>query len=85
MIITKKQNDDYTWYTKNLAKIYKKYGDKYVVIRNKEVLASFDTFDAGADYIDANNLAGKAIVQKSGKDKTAYTINMNLPISVVGV
>ena len=57
-------DDDYNWHTKNLAKIYKKYGDKYVVIRNKEVLAFFDTFDAGADYVDANNLAGKAIVIK---------------------
>lgn len=81
MPATKQQNVDYEWYQKNLKKIYKTFGNKYVVIYKSQVLNSFDTFEEGADYIENNNLIGKAIVQKSGKDKNAYTINMNLPIA----
>ena len=73
MPATKQQNIDYEWYQKNLKKIYKTFGNKYVVIYKSQVLNSFD--------IENNNLIGKAIVQKSGKNKNAYTINMNLPIS----
>ena len=80
MPATKQQNIDYDWYRKNLKKIYKIYGDKFVVISKSKVLESFDTFEDGADFVEKNNLIGKAIVQKSGKDKTAYTININLPI-----
>ena len=74
MPATKQQNVDYEWYQKNLKKIYKTFGNKYIVIYKSQVLNSFDTFEEGADYIESNNFIGKAIVQKSGKDKNAYTI-----------
>lgn len=83
MTATKQQDIDFELYQKNLRKIYKEYGNKYVVISKSKVLESFDTFEEGADYIENNNLIGKAIVQKAGKDKSAYTIITNLPIYVL--
>ena len=32
MPATKQQNVDYEWYQKNLKKIYKTFGNKYIVI-----------------------------------------------------
>lgn len=80
MPATKQQNVDYEWYQKILKRIYETFGNKYIVIYKSQVLNSFDTFEEGADYIESNNLIGKAIVQKSGKDKSAYTIITNLTI-----
>lgn len=78
------QKESFEWYVANFSDLYNKYGNQYIVILDSKVLTNVDTFIDGVNYINNNNLQGKAIVQKCGKDKSAYVINFTEPYAVVG-
>ena len=76
---TMQQTQDFKWYIENLKDLYDIYGDAYLVIMDKTVLGKYKTFIEGVNEIKARNLEGRAIVQKCGHDKSAYTIYVNSP------
>lgn len=77
------QKKSFKWYVDNFSDLYNKYGDKYIVISDSKVLTDVETFIDGVNYINKNKLQGNAIVQKCGKDRSAYIINFTEPYEVV--
>lgn len=41
------QDRDYSWFIDNLPMLYQKYGDDYIVIKNKNVIGRYKSFAEG--------------------------------------
>lgn len=66
-------NNDYKWFVSNNKKLFKKYGAKYLAIKNKKVIGVYDSVGEGVEITQQTEKLGTFIVQKCGKDESAYT------------
>lgn len=67
------QDKDFNWFTKNNTKLFKKYGEKYLAIKNKKVIGSFNDLEEAVEKTKKNHALGTFIIQKCGKDDSVYT------------
>ena len=67
---------DFEYYVNNLQCLYKKYGDCYLVIRNKVILGSYRTIESALKATRKKYPMGEFIIQKCGPDESAYTERM---------
>ena len=58
------QDSDYKWFEENLGELYQRYGDAYVIIKNKTVLGSYRTFHKAVEIARETECPGTYIVQK---------------------
>ena len=60
---------NYTWFKDNLPELVKVYDDKYIVIKNKSVLAAYNSFDDAFTKISETEKSGTYIIQLCSLDK----------------
>jgi hypothetical protein len=67
-------NTNFDFFKKNLSKLYKKYPDRYVVLKDGEVKFDGATFEDALNLARKNNLElGTFTIQLCGKDSSCYT------------
>ena len=65
---------NFEYYKKNLPKLYKKYPNKHVVLKDEKVMFVGDTFEDALGLAMENNLElGTFIIQLCGADSSCYT------------
>lgn len=68
------QSEDFKWFVENHDSLVNLYKDKFIVIKDKEVVASADTIEQGIDAaIDRGLELGTFIVQLCTEGDSAYT------------
>ena len=70
------QSEDFSWYVDNLKELYSKYGDCYIAIKNKTVLGAYRTPREALKETEKTEDEGSFIVQKCGRDESAYTVSI---------
>lgn len=77
------QQTDYTWFSENFYMLYQRYGNSYLVIKNKTILGSYNSFsEAYHDTIKTETL-GTFIIQRvcdNQEDLTEYVVG---PITIL--
>ena len=63
------QDRDYSWFIDNLPMLYQKYGDDYIVIKNKNVIGRYKSFAEGVHNTEKTEEIGTFIVQKCGPNQ----------------
>ena len=71
------RNTDFSWYKKNLNSLHEKYGEKYIAIKDEQVLGSFDSYADGVKITSQKEPLGSFIIQKCGADESAYTCTIS--------
>ena len=67
------QEEDYRWFLDHYNDIYKKYGKIYVVVRQKEIIGTYNTYAEAVKETSKAVPLGEFIVQYCNGDSTAYT------------
>lgn len=67
------QDADFEWFKENCYELFKRFGEKYVAIKNKTILGIYESYADGVISTMKSEPAGTFIVQKCGPDETAYT------------
>ena len=65
------QRSDFNWFLNNYDSLYKKYGHKYLVIKNHAVLGAYNNMREALD--NTKEELGTFIVQECNGDESAYT------------
>lgn len=66
-------SEDFEWFLNHFSELYKKYGDSYLVIKNKQVIGVYHSYSEAVYSTKKEEPLGTFIVQKCGCDETAYT------------
>ena len=72
-LLRKKQEEDFEWFIENYDGLFKQYGDCYLVIRNKRVICSCESYVEGVKKGDSLFERGTYIVQHCNGDESGYT------------
>lgn len=67
------QYEDFEWFKNVLPELYQKFGDKYVAIKDKNVIGVHETFADCIRQTMKTEKLGSFIVQKLGSDDNVYT------------
>lgn len=67
------QERDFRWYIDNFDMLFDVYGNSYIAIKNEKVLGSYSSYAEGVRETSKTEELGSFIVQKCGKDESAYT------------
>lgn len=67
------QEADYKWFLENYNELYKEFGDVFLVIKEKKVIGTYNSYADGVLSTMKNEPIGTFIVQRCGKDESAYT------------
>ncbi len=59
---------EYEYFTRNFDLLTKTYKDKYVVVKNQQVIGAYKTFDEAYMTTLVTEELGTFIIQKCGKD-----------------
>jgi hypothetical protein len=74
-------NKEFEYYKDHLPELYKKYPNRYVVLKDQEVKFDGETFEDALDLAIGNNLKlGTFLIQVCGKDRSCYTATFTRPI-----
>ena len=71
------RNQDFYFFIDHYDELFKKYGHKFFVIRNKEILGVFDDLGTAVDETTRVYPLGTFIVQENTGDESGYTIWVN--------
>jgi len=64
---------EFEFYLNNQAKLSKKYGGKYIVIKNQEVIGVFESEIEAVEKTSVDHELGTFLVQKCEPGKESYT------------
>ncbi len=67
------QDKDFEWFLKNYSELYKKYGRKYLAIKNEKVLGVYDSMAEGVNKTAQEEELGTFIVQLCDGEESGYT------------
>ena len=73
------QEQDFLWFVNNYQSLFAKYGHKFLAIKNKSVLGTFDSTIDGVLKISESEPLGTFIVQECSGDISAYTAYISTP------
>ena len=62
---------DFNWFLNNYDDLYRRYGHKFLVIKNKHILGAYDSVREALD--NTNEMPGTFIVQECNGNPSAYT------------
>lgn len=65
------QRSDFNWFLNNYDNIYKQYGHKFIVIKDKQILGAYDSAREAID--NTSEEMGTYIVQECSGNESAYT------------
>lgn len=73
--------ENYEWFKKHLINLVKDYNDKYIVIQDKKVIASYDSYSEAYNDIVFNKKLelGSFIIQMCSLDKDKTTVKIYTP------
>jgi fibrillarin-like rRNA methylase len=63
------QEQDFEYFIQNMGDFYKRYGHKFLVIKNKNIIGSYDTFNTALDETLKKESAGTFIIQECFRNK----------------
>lgn len=66
------RKQDFDWFVDNYQKLYKKYGHKFLAIKNKEILGSYSSIPDAIDELSTTYKLGTYIIQECTDDDSAY-------------
>lgn len=69
----KNRTSDFQFFLDNYNDFYKKYGHKFIAIRNKEVLGTFDSDLEAIQSLQDVHPIGTFIVQECNGNESGYT------------
>lgn len=67
-----KRKIDFDFFTENYQELYKKYGHKFLAIKDGEVLGAYDSVSETIDKLSPNHPVGTYIIQECTGDDSAY-------------
>ena len=70
------QDDDFYWFIENYDNFCKRYGNAFIVIKNKEVLGVYSSFNDGVDETLKTEAGGTFIVQECNTARKAYNAHI---------
>jgi len=70
------QDKDFEWFIENYNTLYEKYGYCFIVIKNENVIGTYNSFDEAVDITLLTEEIGSFIVQECNGDESAYTIQI---------
>ena len=65
---------EYNWFVNNNKKLYDKYGNVYVAIKNNKVIGKYKTFAEGVTKTQKKEKIGTFIVQRLSPDGMADNV-----------
>ena len=79
MINLENNEDNYKWFKDNLSELVKEYDGQYLVIKNKAVLNTYNSFDNAWNNTILSEVPGSFIIQLCSldKEKTSQTFFSN--------
>lgn len=73
---------DFNYFVANYEWLYNKYGHKFIVIKNQQILGAYETMDFAIDETMKTEPLGTFIVQECSGSSSAYrTSIINLCVS----
>jgi fibrillarin-like rRNA methylase len=63
------QDQDFEYFIQNMEEFYRQYGHKFLAIKNRNILGSYDSFNAALDETLKKEAAGTFIIQECFKTK----------------
>lgn len=67
------RKNDFNYFINHYQEFYKQYGHKFIVIKDKEILGSYDTEWDAIDTTSKKYPLGSFIVQECNGDESGYT------------
>lgn len=64
---------DFDYFLSIYDDLFKKYGEKYFVIKNKQIIGVYDKREVAINETKKNHPIGTFIVQKCNGDESGYT------------
>ena len=74
------QNQDFEYFFQNMEKFYKKYGQKFVVVKNLGILGVYNTFDEALESTLKTEELGTFLIQEcfDNKEKLVHHFQGNV-------
>lgn len=69
----KERMSDFNFFVENYNELYKKYGHKFIVIKNHEILGVYDDVVSAINITSEKHPLGTFIVQECNGDESGYT------------
>lgn len=66
------RKQDFNFFINNYQELYKKYGHKFLAIKNKEILGAYDSIPSAIDELSEKYEVGSYIIQECTGDESAY-------------
>jgi hypothetical protein len=79
------QDQDFEYFLENTDKFYKKYGHKYLAVKNKDILGVYDTFNEALENTLKTEPLGTFLIQEclESRDKAVQYFQGNvIPVSL---
>lgn len=67
------RKDDFEWFLKEYDNLYKKYGHKFIAIKNRKIIGIFDDKNIALDTTSEKYKLGTFIVQECNGNESGYT------------
>lgn len=67
------QDLDFQWFLSNYDKLYREYGDKYLAIKNQEVIGVYNSYIDGVNETKKTEELGSFIIQHCNGDESGYS------------
>ena len=77
------RDEDFKWFIENYNDLFKKYGHRYIAIKDKTVLGVYDNVVEAIDTTAEKYELGTFIVQECNGDSSAYTTSITT-IGIIG-
>lgn len=71
------QHEDFEWFVENYKTFQEVYGDTYLVIKNKQVVNTYDNYGTAVRETMKTEMLGSFIVQKCCRNDLAYCCCVN--------
>lgn len=77
------RDDDFKWFIDNYDSLFKKYGHKFIAIKDKTILGVYDDVVTAIDKTAENHELGTFIIQECTGDSSGYTASI-ATIGIIG-
>lgn len=66
------RQNDFDFFVQNYMSLYKRYGHKYIAIRNKQILGVYNSIPDAVKHLEPKYTFGTYIIQECTGDESAY-------------
>ena len=70
------RSSDFDYFVRNYQSLFKRYGHKFLAIKNQMVLGAFDSVTDAINELSGTYDLGTYIIQECTGDTSAYTANI---------